>query len=219
MFIDAATYSKSYEPFCSQENISDLNPLAIKNRNGVVYGQLLGDGQGVNSSSAFEVIQICLPLSKNIRIWPNFDTVDVALLTSTGELEPMLLSPSNFSVSNVNEVCFNITHDGVYFPVRRAAITDIGNIVCTQSCRNGSSICLYNAVSSSTQCVCNCGFSGTKCDTGCINSCSNNGVCSSNSCICNVGYTGIDCSVYDCPVGGSLQLTCSGNGVCLQVTN
>ncbi|KAF0698167.1 hypothetical protein As57867_011166, partial [Aphanomyces stellatus] len=209
-------YTKLYEPYCSGTDRTQSNPLALVNSNGVVFGQLLGDGKGLQASSSFSSISLCFNLSLDIR-WmaSTFPTRDVAVRTTDTTFVPLFLQ--SFSVLNAGQMCFAVTQPGIYFPVARltATQTDINALTCAQSCQNGAA-CVKSAATGTTSCVCKCGYSGATCAIGCLNSCSGKGTCGAdNTCACNHGFTGRDCSQYDCPIGTD-SMVCSGNGRCLE---
>ncbi|OQS03421.1 hypothetical protein THRCLA_04278 [Thraustotheca clavata] len=201
-----ASYNQMYEPYCAS---NAQNPLAIISTSGVIYGQLLGPGQGIMSSSSFNNISICLSIDSNIRQWPAFDTLDVAVLQSNS------LVPTNtasFSVANGAQLCFTVTQNGVYFPIRRASGAT-SSTTCSLSCNSKGGSCVYDATTQQSECLCNCGYSGSLCETGCLNSCSGQGTCYKGTCYCNTGYAGADCSNFNCPADSNNR-PCFNNGVC-----
>ncbi|CAK4133280.1 unnamed protein product [Aphanomyces euteiches] len=213
-YYSAGPYAGTYEPFCDATSRKLLNTLAVKNSQGVVYGQLMGDGKGLKATSSFGSISLCLDLSLDIRTIPDrFPTPDVASLVNNAFVP---LYVTSFATLNSKQMCFDATQSGIYFPIYRLNLTQtaVNQLTCSQSCVTANSICVASATSSSTSCVCNCGFSGATCSVGCVNNCNSKGLCNNNVCVCNKGWTGVDCSEYDCPTGSNGK-RCSGNGACL----
>ncbi|CAK4360720.1 unnamed protein product [Aphanomyces euteiches] len=161
-------------PVCGS---SELSPLVVTSAQGVVYGQLLGPGQGFNVTSGQATsVQLCLSLSANVHNWSSlFDTVDVASYQG-GVFAPLNLL--SFLPSTSDQLCFAPTQNGTYFPIQRAsAAAATTTAACSPACATNSSICVYNMTAQSAQCLCRCGFSGSTCATTCLNQCSYQGRC------------------------------------------
>ncbi|KAH9120089.1 hypothetical protein AeMF1_007564 [Aphanomyces euteiches] len=182
-------------PVCGS---SELSPLVVTSAQGVVYGQLLGPGQGFNVTSGQATsVQLCLSLSANVHNWSSlFDTVDIASYQG-GVFTPLNLL--SFLPSTSDQLCFAPTQNGTYFPIQRASAAAATTSSCSPVCATNSSICVYNMTAQSAQCLCRCGFTGSTCVASCLNQCSYQGMCSNNVCTCNSGYTGDDCSILVTP--------------------
>jgi hypothetical protein len=132
------------------------NPLAVRNTQGVVVGQLLGDGKGLSATSTFSSISICLEMSLDIRVVEKrFPTYDVAVLVN-GTFTPLYLT--SFVSLNAQTMCFLAKTSGIYFPITRLtlATASLNAITCSQQC-SATGTCVYSGVTNATSCVCNCG--------------------------------------------------------------
>ena len=209
----AGSYGQCFEPHSSADDRVLQNPLAVKNVNGVVIGQLLGDGKGMTSTGDFESVELCLDRHTDIREWDSFDMLDVGKLSDDGTTIVPQYETKWIGVS----FCFVATSDGVYFPISRANASwiDLQGLDNTIAYDTSRSITLFNATSGILSCICRCGYSGETCHSGCLNNCSGskNEQCLDGECSCSSTCTGADCGEFNCPIG--LQgKRCSGQGLC-----
>ena len=73
----AGAYGNCFEPYSSVDDRILQNPLAVRNVNGIVVGQLVGDGKGMISTGDFESMELCLACRTDVQEWDVFDVPDV----------------------------------------------------------------------------------------------------------------------------------------------
>ncbi|KAL7543914.1 hypothetical protein ACHAXR_013362 [Thalassiosira sp. AJA248-18] len=210
----AGVYGSCFEPYSYEREL--INPLAVKNEEGIVIGQLLGDGKGMISTGDFESVELCLERRADIREWDPFDVLDVGKRSGDGGMAIVPQYNTEWIANDGVKLCFIANSDGVYFPISRsnASWTDLNNIHIDVACDDTKSITVYNATSDMLVCLCRCGYYGDTCSAGCPNGCSGHGECLENGdCMCSDARTGIDCGEFNCPVGLEGK-RCSGQGLC-----
>ena len=209
--------SAKFEP-C--DSLNEYDGLLVTNTNGVIYGQVIGDGLGVSDGLDFEDFEFCMRARDDIRVLDTeFTTYDVAKRTVVGEGEnavatftPLGLTASDFLVQTTSKMCITVSESGDYFPILLAgSATD--DTVCASPCESAGGMCMFGEATGAV-CKCYCGFSGDTCNSGCANSCSGGGSCTSfDTCECDAARSGNDCSRVTCPVNDA-GVTCSRHGEC-----
>ena len=188
--------------------------MAIETANGVVVGEIVGDGVGVTvKSGSIDAVEICFKIRLDVRKHADlFTQADVARLVD-GELEVQYFDASALKKVTGTAICADVPEVGTYFPIYRKSGTqaDLDALTCSVDCDSSGGVCVNGDT-----CVCKCGFSGDSCEEGCPFSCNDGGICASfNSCECDDNRTGSSCAEVLCPRGGRGNTYCSGNGNCL----
>jgi len=208
-----------HEP-CTGEDASTLDAFAVTNKNGLVIGQLIGNGRGVNVTGAVTSVIVCMPARADIVLRDDlFSVYAAAKRNEDGTITAMTFADdaASYEERSASQVCVAVEEDGVFFPVARVPDNLMNSTKVCSSCEHGTCVLSKN---DAAMCVCKCGFSGASCDTGCPFYCNSRGSCDaqSNSCTCNMGntvplYTGDACGKMNCPTNSN-GVQCSGNGLC-----
>lgn len=216
----AGIYSK-HEP-CQDEDASSFDAFAVINTGGLVVGQLIGNGRGLNITGAVESVLLCLPAREDITLREDvFDTYAVGKMDAEGIVRPVLFEndTSIYVERTASQICIEIAEGGVYYPIFRVADSLTTSTKTCSSCSSSSGTCVLGS-DDTVQCICRCGFSGAACDAGCSFYCNDNGVCddSTHVCTCNQGntaalYTGSACGRMNCPMDSD-GISCGGHGDC-----
>ncbi|GBG30306.1 Neurogenic locus notch-like protein 2 [Hondaea fermentalgiana] len=215
----AGIYAK-HEP-CTGDDASTFDALVVTNEHGLVVGQLLGNGRGLNITGDVESVLLCLPARDDIALRDSlFDVFGVGKREDDGTISAMIFENDDdvYIERKASQVCIETVNSGIYYPIARVADSLVSStLTCTGGCENG--VCAL-ASDETTECVCACGFSGSSCDMGCPSYCHDNGVCddASNTCTCTQGssaplYIGAACGRKNCPLNEN-GVSCSGNGYC-----
>jgi hypothetical protein len=222
MSVSAGTFDK-HTP-CTGDSKLTFDTLAVQSAtsNGLVVGQLIGNGKNLTVSGPFESALVCLPARLDINVRDTtFTTVGVAILRDDSKIVPLTFA--NDSIAYVertkSQVCVEVNQSGVFFPILRVPDSLLDSTAnCASPCAEGT--CVLNSTGTAA-CLCKCGFSGTTCSSGCRDSCNDRGTCNAvtNVCSCTPGaskplYTGDACQRTNCPVDANNNL-CSNNGACV----
>ena len=208
---------------CTGSNTNDLDALVVKNLEGTVIGQIIGDGAGIQVNGAsFNSIAQCLPFRSDISRDSIFTQYDVAKYDpDTGNFTSLdfnITSASDCSSANrctqltSAKICFQALTEGQYFPIKKIMYSStISSVKCSgaDAVNPAGGVCVAGTTKR-----CFLGFSGKTCNSGCPNHCSGAGNCASfNTCSCDAKRVGRDCSIIDCPKGSDGNY-CSLKGLC-----